>query len=125
MAALATIELFEQGDLLERARRMGETLDRRLGELGERHRIVGEVRGLGAMMAMELVTDRETKAGQAGHREVVAESARNGLLTLKAGIHDNVVRILAPLVMEERLLGGPRYPGRPSHCLGLRRRSGG
>ena len=61
VAALATIELFEQGDLLERARRMGDILDRRLRELGERHRIVGEVRGLGAMMAMELVTDRETK----------------------------------------------------------------
>jgi 4-aminobutyrate aminotransferase/(S)-3-amino-2-methylpropionate transaminase len=105
VAALATIELFEQGDLLERARRMGDTLGRRLGELGERHRVVGEVRGLGAMMAMELVTDPETKepARQAA-TEVVAEAARGGLLTLKAGIHDNVVRILAPLVMEERLL---------------------
>jgi 4-aminobutyrate aminotransferase/(S)-3-amino-2-methylpropionate transaminase len=84
---------------------MGEVLGSRLPELGERHRIVGEVRGLGAMMAMELVTDPETKepAKQAATR-VVAEAARNGLLTLKAGIHDNVVRILAPLVMEEPLL---------------------
>jgi 4-aminobutyrate aminotransferase / (S)-3-amino-2-methylpropionate transaminase / 5-aminovalerate transaminase len=105
VAALATIELFEQGDLLERARRMGDTLDRRLRELGERHRIVGEVRGLGAMMAMELVTDRETKEpAKQATSQVVASSARNGLLTLKAGIHDNVVRILAPLVMEEHLL---------------------
>ena len=105
VAALATIELFEQGDLLERAARMGDTLDRRLRELDERHRIVGEVRGLGAMMAMELVTDPETRepARNAATR-VIAESARNGLLTLKAGIHDNVVRILAPLVMEEHLL---------------------
>ena len=96
VAALATIELFEQGDLLERARRMGD-LDRRLRELGERHRIVGEVRGLGAMMAMELVTDRETKEpAKQATSQVVASSARNGLLTLKAGIHDNVVRILAP-----------------------------
>ncbi len=73
--------------------------------MGERHRIVGEVRGLGAMMALELVTDRETKepAKDATSR-VIAESARNGLLTLKAGIYDNVVRILAPLVMEEALL---------------------
>jgi 4-aminobutyrate aminotransferase / (S)-3-amino-2-methylpropionate transaminase / 5-aminovalerate transaminase len=104
-AALATIELFEHGDLLDRARRMGETLGRRLRELGDRHRIVGEVRGLGAMMALELVTDRETKqpAKEATSR-VVAEAARRGVLTLKAGIHDNVVRILAPLVMEERLL---------------------
>jgi 4-aminobutyrate aminotransferase / (S)-3-amino-2-methylpropionate transaminase / 5-aminovalerate transaminase len=104
-AALATIELFEHGDLLDRARRMGETLGRRLRELGDRHRIVGEVRGLGAMMALELVTDRDTKqpAKEATSR-VVAEAARRGVLTLKAGIHDNVVRILAPLVMEERLL---------------------
>ena len=105
VAALATIELFEQGDLLERARRMGDILGARLRELGERHRVVGEVRGLGAMMAMELVTDRTTRepAKQAA-TQVVGESARNGLLTLKAGIHDNVVRILAPLVMEEHLL---------------------
>jgi 4-aminobutyrate aminotransferase / (S)-3-amino-2-methylpropionate transaminase / 5-aminovalerate transaminase len=104
-AALATIELFEHGDLLDRAKRMGQTLDRRLRDMGERHRVVGEVRGLGAMMALELVSDRETKepAKQAA-TQVVAESARQGLLTLKAGIHDNVVRILAPLVMEEHLL---------------------
>jgi 4-aminobutyrate aminotransferase/(S)-3-amino-2-methylpropionate transaminase len=105
VAALATIELFEQGDLLARARRMGEVLGDRLRDLGERHRIVGEVRGLGAMMAMELVTDRDTKEPARGATsQVVAESARQGLLTLKAGIHDNVVRILAPLVMEEPLL---------------------
>jgi 4-aminobutyrate aminotransferase / (S)-3-amino-2-methylpropionate transaminase / 5-aminovalerate transaminase len=105
VAALATIELFEQGDLLARATRMGEILGDRLRELGERHRIVGEVRGLGAMMAMELVTDPETKEpAKAATSQVVAESARQGLLTLKAGIHDNVVRILAPLVMEEPLL---------------------
>jgi 4-aminobutyrate aminotransferase / (S)-3-amino-2-methylpropionate transaminase / 5-aminovalerate transaminase len=66
---------------------------------------VGEVRGLGAMMAMELVSDRATRepARQAA-TQVVASAARQGLLTLKAGIHDNVVRILAPLVMEEQLL---------------------
>ena len=105
VAALATIELFEQGDLLARARRMGEVLGDRLRELGERHKIVGEVRGLGAMMAMELVTDRETKEpAKAAASQVISESARQGLLTLKAGIHDNVVRILAPLVMEEQLL---------------------
>jgi 4-aminobutyrate aminotransferase/(S)-3-amino-2-methylpropionate transaminase len=105
VAALATIELFEQGDLLERARRMGDILGARLRELGERHRVVGEVRGLGAMMAMELVTDRATREpAKEAATQVVAESARNGLLTLKAGIHDNVVRILAPLVMEEHLL---------------------
>ena len=104
-AAMATIELFEHGDLLDRARRMGETLGRRLRELGDRHRIVGEVRGLGAMMALELVTDRETKQpAKEATSLVVAEAARRGVLTLKAGIHDNVVRILAPLVMEERLL---------------------
>ncbi len=104
-AALATIEMFEHGDLLERAKRMGETLGRRLGEMGERHRIVGEVRGLGAMMALELVTDRRTREpAKAATSQVLTETARNGVLTLKAGIHDNVVRILAPLVMEEGML---------------------
>ena len=84
---------------------MGDILGERLRDLGEKHRIVGEVRGLGAMMALELVTDRETKEpARQATSEVVAESARNGLLTLKAGIHDNVVRVLAPLVMDEQLL---------------------
>jgi 4-aminobutyrate aminotransferase/(S)-3-amino-2-methylpropionate transaminase len=73
--------------------------------MGERHRVVGEVRGLGAMMGLELVTDRQTKEpARAAATQVLAETARNGVLTLKAGIHDNVVRILAPLVMEEGLL---------------------
>jgi 4-aminobutyrate aminotransferase/(S)-3-amino-2-methylpropionate transaminase len=104
-AALATIELFEHGDLLDRSKRMGEVLGQRLGEMGERHRVVGEVRGLGAMMGLELVTDRQTKEpARAAATQVLAETARNGVLTLKAGIHDNVVRILAPLVMEEQLL---------------------
>jgi 4-aminobutyrate aminotransferase/(S)-3-amino-2-methylpropionate transaminase len=57
------------------------------------------------MMAMELVSDPKTKEpAKAETSQVVASAARNGLLTLKAGIHDNVVRILAPLVMEEQLL---------------------
>ena len=105
VAALATIEMFEQGDLLERSKRMGALLGRRLAEMGERHRIVGEVRGLGAMMALELVTDRKSREpAKEATNQVLAESARNGVLTLKAGIHDNVVRILAPLVMEEAML---------------------
>jgi 4-aminobutyrate aminotransferase/(S)-3-amino-2-methylpropionate transaminase len=104
-AALATIELFERGDLLERAQRMGEVLGGRLREMGERHRIVGEVRGLGAMMALELVSDRSTRQpAKEAASQVLAETARNGLLMLKAGIYDNVVRILAPLVMDEPLL---------------------
>ncbi len=104
-AALATIELFERGDLLERAQRMGEVLGGRLREMGERHRIVGEVRGLGAMMALELVSDHSTRQpAKEAASQVLAETARNGLLMLKAGIYDNVVRILAPLVMDEPLL---------------------
>jgi 4-aminobutyrate aminotransferase/(S)-3-amino-2-methylpropionate transaminase len=104
-AALATIELFERGDVLDRAKRMGETLGRRLREMGERYRIVGEVRGLGAMMALELVTDRDSKEpAKDATNQVLAETARHGVLTLKAGIHDNVVRILAPLIMDDNLL---------------------
>jgi 4-aminobutyrate aminotransferase/(S)-3-amino-2-methylpropionate transaminase len=105
VAALATIEMFEQGDLLDRAAAMGDHLSARLQAMGEKHRIVGEVRGLGAMMALELVTDRDTKEpARAATAQVLAETARNGLLTLKAGMYDNVVRILAPLVMDPALL---------------------
>ncbi|HKE97590.1 MAG TPA: aminotransferase class III-fold pyridoxal phosphate-dependent enzyme [Actinomycetes bacterium] len=105
VAALATIEMFETTDLLDRAERLGHVLGTRLREMGERYRIVGEVRGLGAMMALELVTDRRTREpAREATTMVLAEAARHGLLTLKAGMYDNVVRILAPLVIEPALL---------------------
>lgn len=97
-AALATIELFEKNNLLERARVLGDMLHSRLSELQKRHPLIGQVRGLGAMAALELVTDHETKQPAAQEtQQILADCLQRGLLILKAGMHDNVIRILAPL----------------------------
>jgi 4-aminobutyrate aminotransferase/(S)-3-amino-2-methylpropionate transaminase len=60
-AALAVLEILFEDNLLERSRQLGETLQQRFSELAKRHEIIGEVRGKGPMLALELVTDRKTK----------------------------------------------------------------
>ena len=104
-AALATIELLEKENLLERAEALGNLLHTRLNELQKRHPLIGEVRGLGAMAALELVTDRASKQPAAQEtQQVLTECLQRGLVILKAGMHDNVVRILAPLTISTDLL---------------------
>jgi 4-aminobutyrate aminotransferase/(S)-3-amino-2-methylpropionate transaminase len=77
---------------------------RRLREMAEHHDAVGDVRGRGAMVAMELVEDRSTKAparGIAGR--IIEECYREGVIVLKAGTYDNVIRLLPPLTIDEAL----------------------
>ena len=101
-AALAVLAELTETDLLDRARRQGEVIRERLDPLAERLDLVGEVRGLGPMVALELVTDRATKEpAKPATGAVVKRCIDNGVLILKAGTHDNVVRLLAPLVIEE------------------------
>lgn len=104
-AALAVIETIERDGLLERAVRIGEELASRLGEMAERFELIGEVRGRGAMQAMELVEDRRTRepAGHAAGR-LIEECYREGVVILKAGTFDNVIRLLPPLSIAEGLL---------------------
>ena len=67
--------------------------------------LVGDSRGLGAMRAVELVTDRATREpATAATAAVVAAAQRDGLLVLKAGLYDNVVRVLVPLVIDDAVL---------------------
>jgi 4-aminobutyrate aminotransferase/(S)-3-amino-2-methylpropionate transaminase len=101
-AALAVLDELTQTDLLDKARRQGELIRARLDPLADRLPIVGEVRGLGPMVALELVIDRTTKEpAKLAAAGVVKRCIENGVLILKAGTHDNVVRLLAPLVIEE------------------------
>lgn len=101
-AALAVIAELEETDLLERARRQGEIIRRRLDPLVDSLRIVGEVRGLGPMVGVELVTDKKTKEpAKQESSAIVGRCHSNGVLILKAGTYDNVVRLLAPLVFED------------------------
>ncbi|MBK1840474.1 4-aminobutyrate--2-oxoglutarate transaminase [Azospirillum sp. YIM B02556] len=98
-AALAVIGLFEDGSLLERARSLGDQLRGGLLRLQRDHACIGEVRGLGFMLAMEIVADPATKRPDADLAQRIIDRARDGgLLVIKCGVHRNVVRFLAPLV---------------------------
>jgi 4-aminobutyrate aminotransferase / (S)-3-amino-2-methylpropionate transaminase / 5-aminovalerate transaminase len=101
-AALAVIAELTETDLLERGRRQGEEIRRRLDPLADSLDLVGEVRGLGPMIGLELVTDKRTKEpAKLQAAAVVHRCHENGVLILKAGTYDNVVRLLAPLVISE------------------------
>jgi 4-aminobutyrate aminotransferase/(S)-3-amino-2-methylpropionate transaminase len=104
-AALAVLDIFEQEHLLAQGEQLGTTLRSHLEGLQARYPQIGDVRGLGAMLAIELVHDRASKAPAADLVDRMVVAAREGgLLLLKAGLHGNVVRILVPLNIEEQLL---------------------
>ena len=101
-AALAVIAELSETDMLARAERQGRILRTRLDPLPERFDLVGEVRGLGPMVGLELVRDRATKEpAKLAAGAIVQRCHENGVLILKAGTYDNVVRLLAPLVISE------------------------
>jgi 4-aminobutyrate aminotransferase / (S)-3-amino-2-methylpropionate transaminase / 5-aminovalerate transaminase len=101
-AALAVLDVFEEEDLVDRAERIGETIRGRMTGWQDRHPQIGDVRGLGAMLALELVRDPETKEPAPELASQVAEEcARRGLLILKAGVHSNCLRVLCPLVITD------------------------
>jgi 4-aminobutyrate aminotransferase/(S)-3-amino-2-methylpropionate transaminase len=101
-AALAVLDVIEEEGLVERAEATGDTIRSRMLSWQERWPQIGDVRGLGMMLAIELVKDPRTKEPDADLATAVAEeAARNGLLLLKAGIYSNCIRILAPLVLSD------------------------
>jgi 4-aminobutyrate aminotransferase / (S)-3-amino-2-methylpropionate transaminase / 5-aminovalerate transaminase len=101
-AAVAVLDVFEEEALVERARRIGESVRARMLGWQERYEAIGDVRGLGAMLAVEYVEDRETKEpAPAIASRVAEEAALRGLLLLKAGIHSNCNRVLCPLVITD------------------------
>jgi 4-aminobutyrate aminotransferase/(S)-3-amino-2-methylpropionate transaminase len=101
-AAVAVLDVFEEEGLVERAQRIGDTIRARMLGWQERHDAIGDVRGLGAMLAVEYVEDRETKKpAPAIASRVAEEAAARGLLLLQAGIHSNCNRVLCPLVITD------------------------
>jgi len=101
-AALAVLDVFGEERLVERAAAMGVKLRAGLDKLHEKYQPVGEVRGLGPMVAMEFVRDRASKEADAAVAQRVIDLAReNGLLVIKCGVQRNVVRCLAPLVTDD------------------------
>jgi 4-aminobutyrate aminotransferase len=97
VAALETIRLLEEG-LIENARTVGEYLKGRLTELMSRHRLIGDVRGLGLMVGLELVRDRATQEAASTERdEIVQICFQRGLLLLGCGV--STLRFCPPLVV--------------------------
>jgi 4-aminobutyrate aminotransferase / (S)-3-amino-2-methylpropionate transaminase / 5-aminovalerate transaminase len=104
-AALAVLDVIEEEGVVERAAQLGESMRRRMLGWQERFPAIGDVRGLGAMLAIELVADRETKQPAPELASaVVAEAASRGLLLLKAGIYSNCIRVLSPLTLSDEEL---------------------
>jgi 4-aminobutyrate aminotransferase / (S)-3-amino-2-methylpropionate transaminase / 5-aminovalerate transaminase len=101
-AALAVLDVVEEEELVERAVAIGDTIRARMEAWHDRYDAVGDVRGLGAMLAIELVRDRETKEPDAEAASAVVEAAaRQGVLLLKSGIYSNCIRVLTPLVITD------------------------
>jgi len=104
-AALAVIDAMEAEDLAVRAVRMGEQIRSRFCRWATEFGAIGDVRGLGAMMALELVRDRESKTPNPELTQAVLSAAmRRGLILLAAGTYGNVIRLLAPLTTPEPVL---------------------
>jgi 4-aminobutyrate aminotransferase/(S)-3-amino-2-methylpropionate transaminase len=104
-AALAVFDIIEEESLLSRAEAIGKRVRERFTGLQERFPVVGDVRGLGAMVAMELVEDRDTKEpATALAKEVRNGAFERGALCLLAGNADNVLRLLLPLTIEDEVL---------------------
>jgi 4-aminobutyrate aminotransferase len=100
-AALATLELVEN-EYLENARQLGRYLLERLWDLQSRHDVIGDVRGKGLMIGLELVEDRQSKKPAAGFvNAVVLEAFHQGLLLLSCG--QSTLRLMPPLVLERAL----------------------
>ncbi len=101
-AALAVLDVIEDEGVLERAAAVGETIRSRMQSWQERFEQIGDVRGLGAMLAIELVHDRASKDPAPELASAVVEAAsERGLLLLKSGIYSNCIRVLLPLTIAD------------------------
>jgi 4-aminobutyrate aminotransferase/(S)-3-amino-2-methylpropionate transaminase len=104
-AALAVLDVIEQEQLLERARVLGAQITTRLKALQSKSPAIGDVRGLGSMVAMELVKNRRADQPDADlTKALVQAAAARGLVILSCGVYSNVIRLLAPLTISEALL---------------------
>ena len=103
-AALGSIETMESLDLVRKARHIGEVMTGRLREMAATHDVVGDVRGRGAMVAIELTTPGTTEPDAATAAAVAKACHADGLVVLTCGTDGNVLRFLPPLVMPEHLL---------------------
>lgn len=107
-AALAVLDIFEREDLAERSRRIGQIATERFLDLQKQYPMIGDVRGQGGMLAMEIVKDRTTREPDAqAVTDILAAAHQRGLILINAGMYGNVIRVLVPLnVSDEQLQQG-------------------
>jgi 4-aminobutyrate aminotransferase-like enzyme len=101
-AAAATIGVMVDERIPERAARLGKRMRGRLEQMKEKHALIGDVRGMGLMQALELVRDRKTKEPAAAETTRLQEACKKrGLLVGKVGLYNNTVRIAPPMLIGE------------------------
>ena len=101
-SALAVMDIMKRDDYAGKARHIGEVVTKRYKELQEKYTVIGDVRGLGAMIGVELVKDRETKEPATEITgKLIQNAIQKGLLLESCGTASNVVRFLAPLTMTD------------------------
>ena len=98
-AGLAVLSKLEDQNLAQRALDIGELITSRFSKMAEKHACIGDVRGLGAMLAVEFVKDRASKIPDPDIvKELIAKALQKGLIVISAGLYGNVLRFLPPLV---------------------------
>jgi 4-aminobutyrate aminotransferase/(S)-3-amino-2-methylpropionate transaminase len=101
-AALAVIDFMEKQELVKRAEEIGVQVDKKFRQLYQKYSFIGDTRGLGAMRALEIVKDRESKTPDKERtNEIARRCYENGLILLTAGTYGNVLRTLMPLVITD------------------------
>ncbi|MGG0456506.1 4-aminobutyrate--2-oxoglutarate transaminase [Bacillus mycoides] len=104
-AALAVLDVIEEENLVKRAVEIGERMMEVFNSWKDKYELIGDVRGLGAMTAIELVKDKETKEPAAEEvKAIMKETHSKGVITISAGIYSNVLRFLPPLVITDEQL---------------------
>lgn len=103
--ALKVIEIIERENIVERSAKLGKKLRKRLDELYDKYESIGAIHGLGPMLAMEFVKDRKTKKPDPEiSSKIMKECLQNGLMTLKAGLYSNAIRLHPPLTIGDEYL---------------------
>jgi 4-aminobutyrate aminotransferase/(S)-3-amino-2-methylpropionate transaminase len=103
-ASLGVFETIEEDGLIQRAREVGELLGSSLRALAAKYPIIAEVRGRGAMQAIELVQSGSLEPNSDAMTKVINYCAKKGVLLLSAGTYSNVIRFLPPIVISDELL---------------------
>ena len=104
-AALAVLDAMEAERIPAHAQRTGDRIKARFQQWAAQFRCIGDIRGLGAMVGMELVTDRETRTpDKALTGRVLAAALERGLVLLSAGTFGNTIRVLAPLTADDAII---------------------